>query len=185
MSDSRFGPLAPLAGIWEGAKGADKAPDDDRVSVEHNAYRERLVLEPLQEVNNHEQTLFVLRYNTVVWRIGATEPFHEEMGYFMWDPDNKQVVKSFTVPRGCMVMAGGTAEPDARSFKMQAELGSQSYGICSNPWMAEEFKTEHYEIDIDIHDDNSFSYVEDTVLRIKGQSELFHHIDKNTLQRIE
>ena len=82
-------------------------------------------------------------------------------------------------------MAGGTAEPDARSFKMQAELGSQSYGICSNPWMAEEFKTEHYEIDIEIHDDNSFSYVEDTVLRIKGQSELFHHIDKNTLQRIE
>ena len=37
---------------------------------------------------------------------------------------------------------------------------------------------------VTVHDENSFSYEEDTQLQIKGQSELFHHIDKNTLKRL-
>jgi hypothetical protein len=42
-----LGPLAALAGVWEGDKGDDKAPDDDRVSVEHNLFRERMTFEPI------------------------------------------------------------------------------------------------------------------------------------------
>jgi hypothetical protein len=180
-----LGPLAPLAGIWEGDKGDDKAPDDDRASVEHNLFRERIVLEPIGEVNNHEQTLYGLRYSTMAWRIGAEGSFHEEVGYWLWDADNKQVIKSFIVPRGNTVMAGGTAEADARSFEMVAELGSETYGICSNKFLAEEFKLVRFELRIDIHDEDSFSYDEDTVLQIKGQDELFHHRDKNTLRRVK
>jgi hypothetical protein len=37
---------------------------------------------------------------------------------------------------------------------------------------------------VTIHDDQSFSYEEDTQLKIQGQKDLFHHIDKNTLKRI-
>jgi hypothetical protein len=82
-------------------------------------------------------------------------------------------------------MAGGTAEPDAKSFEMKAELGSETYGICSNKWLADELKTIRFEVRIDVHDNNSFSYDEDTVIQIKDQAELFHHRDKNTLTRVE
>jgi len=180
-----LGPLAVLAGVWEGAKGADVAPDDDRVSVENNAYRERLVLEPIGEVTNHEQILYGLRYSTLVWRLTEDQPFHEEMGYWLWDAANKQVIKSFTVPRGYTVMAGGPAEANAKSFRMEANLGSETYGINSNQWLAGEFKTTHYEISIEVHDENSFSYDEDTVIEITGQQEPFHHTDRNTLTRVE
>jgi hypothetical protein len=179
-----LGPLAALAGVWEGDKGDDKAPDDDRVSVEHNLFRERMTFEPIGEVNNHEQSLYGLRYATQAWRIGADDTFHEEVGYWLWDAANNQVIRCFIVPRGITVMAGGTAEADATSFEMIAEVGSETYGICSNKFLAEEFRTVRYEVRIDIHDYGSFSYDEDTVLQIKGQDELFHHRDRNTLQRV-
>ena len=88
------------------------------------------------------------------------------------------------VPRGVMVIAGGTVEPAAREFHLAAEVGSETYGICSNLFLDREFKTVRYELKVTIHDANSFSYEEDTQLQIKGQSELFHHIDKNTLKRL-
>lgn len=179
-----LGPLGPLAGTWEGDRGDDIAPDDDRVSIENNKYRERLVLEPIGEVENHEQKLYGLRYSTLVWRISNGELFHEEMGYWLWDPANQQVIKSFTVPRGYTVMAGGAAAPNARSFALAAELGSETYGICSNKWLADEFKTVRFDMQVELHADGSFSYAEDTVIQIKGQDELFHHTDKNTLTRV-
>ena len=51
-----LGPLASLAGEWEGEKGADVAPSDDR-GTERNAFRERLRFEPFGPVKNHEQEL--------------------------------------------------------------------------------------------------------------------------------
>ncbi|MBT3366990.1 MAG: FABP family protein [Nitrospina sp.] len=179
-----LGPLAPLAGTWEGDKGDDTAPDDDPRKVENNKYRERLVLDPFGPVNNHAQTLYGLRYSTTAWRLEAENPFHEELGYWLWDPSEKQVMRCFIVPRGVTVMAGGTVEPEAREFHLAAEAGSETYGICSNKFLVQEFKTVRYELKVTVHDANSFSYEEDTQLQIKGQSELFHHIDKNTLKRL-
>ena len=57
-----LGPLAQLAGTWEGDKGDDSAPDDDPREKEINKYRERLVLDPFGPVNNHAQVLYGLRY---------------------------------------------------------------------------------------------------------------------------
>ncbi len=179
-----LGPLAPLAGIWEGDKGDDTAPDDDPREKEINKYRERLVLEAFGPVNNHAQTLYGLRYSTTAWRLGEESAFHEELGYWLWDPAEKQVLRCFIVPRGVAVIAGGTVEPNAREFHLEADVGSETYGICSNLFLDREFKTVRYELKVTIHDANSFSYEEDTQLKIKGQSELFHHIDKNTLKRI-
>jgi hypothetical protein len=42
---SKLGPLAPLAGVWEGEKGEDVAPSDDR-GTEHNKFHERMTFEP-------------------------------------------------------------------------------------------------------------------------------------------
>ncbi len=177
-----LGPLAPLAGIWEGDKGDDTAPSDNR-GTESNKFRERMTFEPMGPVNNHEQVLYGLRYTTTAWPLGASDPFHEELGYWLWDAQAKQVLRCFIVPRGVTVIAGGTVEPDARSFELAADAGSQTYGICSNRFLDKEFKTVRYELKVTIHDDQSFSYEENTQLQIKGRKDLFHHIDKNTLQR--
>lgn len=179
-----LGPLAALAGVWEGDKGDDVAPSDDR-GTERNKFRERLVLEPIAPVNNHEQTLHGLRYATTVWRIGEQAPFHEEVGYWLWDPKDKQVLRCFIVPRGIAVIAGGTVEPTARAFALAADVGSATYGICSNRFLDREFKTVRYEVNVTIHDADTFAYDEDTQIRITGQDQLFHHRDKNTLKRVK
>ncbi len=44
--------------------------------------------------------------------------FHEELGYWLWDAQAKQVLRCFMVRRGVTVIAGGTAEPDARAFRL-------------------------------------------------------------------
>ena len=96
MTTSKLGPLAPLVGVWEGTKGDDVAPSDDR-GTENNKYRERLVFEDIGLVENHEQRLFGLRYKTMAWRIGADDPFHEELWYWLWDGNAKQVMRCFTM----------------------------------------------------------------------------------------
>lgn len=178
-----LGPLAALAGTWEGEKGDDTAPSDDR-GTETNKFRERMTFVPFGPVKNHEQVLYGLRYSTTAWRLGEESPFHEELGYWLWDAKEKQVMRCFIVPRGVTVIAGGTVQPDAKSFELSADVGSETYGICSNKFLDKEFKTVIYELNVTIHDDQSFSYEEDTQLKIKNQADLFHHIDKNTLRRV-
>ena len=178
-----LGPLGPLVGVWEGEKGGDLAPADDR-GVENNAFREHLVLDPIGCVDNHEQRLYGLRYATTAWRIGADNPFHEEVGYWLWDAGNKQVLRCFIVPRGVAVIAGGTAEPDATSFTLSAEAGSETYGICNNQFLETEFKTLRYDLTVTVNGDGSFSYEEDTQLRLKGRDDIFHHTDANTLRQV-
>jgi len=178
-------PLAPFAGIWEGTKGIDLAPDDDRVSVERNEFSERVVLEPIGLVENHEQSLYGLRYAKTAWRLGVEDPFHEEVGYWLWDAAARQVMLTFIVPRGVTVLAGGTVEPDATAMKLSAAVGSEVFGICSGPFLDEQFKTVRYDIELTVNDDGSFSYAQNTQLQIKGQSEIFAHTDENTLRKVE
>ncbi len=178
-----LGPLRRLVGVWEGDSGEDTAPSDDR-GTELNKFRERIIAEPTGSVQNHEQDLYGLRYHTQAWRIGEAEPFHDEVGYWIWDAREKQVMKCVSIPRGTTLMAGGMVEHDAKSFKLTAKLGSSIFGICSNPFLDREFQTVSFDFEITFHDDGSFSYDEVTRLKIKGQEKIFEHRDKNRLRSI-
>ena len=180
-----LGPLATLAGIWEGAKGDDIAPDDNRTGIENNKFRERMTYEPFGPVNNHEQVLWGLRYSTTAWRLDEVDAFHEETGYWLWDPKAKQVLRCFIVPRGVTVLAGGTVEPNAKSFELKAEAGSDTYGICSNKFLDQEFKTVRYELKIKLNSDDTLEYEEHTYLKMKNSPKLFDHSDKNTFKKIK
>ena len=174
-----LGPLAPLAGSWQGDKGIDVSPS--RNGPVETKFREDLTLEPMGPVINGPQTLYALRYQMTAWPLGEDDPFHEELGYWMWDAEAGQVMRCFMVPRAVTLIAGGNAEPQAKSFSMSAEVGSETFGVLSNPFLDGAFKTVRYDLKVTIHDDGSFSYAEDTVLKIHGQKELFHHTDQNTL----
>ena len=179
-----LGPLAPLVGVWEGAQGDDIAPSDDR-GTENNKYRERMVFEPFGPQTNHEQILYGLRYSTTAWRLGEPEPFHEDIGYWIWDVQDKQITKTFVIPRGIAVLAGGTVEPDSKMFTIQASEGSRNYGFCHNLFLEKEFKIVGFKLTLNIPDSKSFSYEQTTTLKIKGRTDLFQHVDKNVLNRVK
>ena len=179
-----LGPLAALAGVWEGDKGDDVAPSDDR-GTETNKYRERMTFIPIGAVDNHEQKMFGLRYATVAYRIGIPDPFHEEVGYWIWEPAHKQVLRCFLIPRGISIIAGGKVDPGATAFRLTAEVGSVTHGICSNEFLDREFKTLKYTMDLKFLGPDSLSYDQTTTLQIKGQPQPFAHTDKNMLKRVE
>jgi len=174
--------LAALAGIWEGDQGIDFS----RVHSQEieTRYRERIVFEPLGPVRNGPQVLYGLRYAMTAWRLGEEDAFHEELGYWLWDAGNKQVLRCFMVPRGVLINAGGDAEADSTRFHLSAAVGSETYGILSNKYLDESYKTMNYTLDVDISTDGQFSYKEDTQLWIPVNDAIFHHTDQNTLTRV-
>jgi len=176
-----LGPLTPLAGTWEGEDGIDISPS--RTGSVETKFRERLTFEPMGPVVNGPQVLYGLRYATVAWPLGQEKPFHEEVGYCVWDARSQQVMRCFIVPRGVTVQAGGLADPKATMFEMAAEVGSDTFGITSNPFLDQAFKTVYFKVTVTIHDHNRFSYSEDTQLKIDGLADIFHHTDQNTLVR--
>lgn len=178
---THLGPLAVLAGTWEGNKGVDISPAKDGSQETH--FRERITFEPIGPVVNGPQVLYGLRYTTVAWPLIQEQPFHEEVGYWLWDNERKQVMRCFIVPRGVVVNAGGTSEPGAKEFSMTAEAGSEVYGILSNPFLEKFMKTVRYELTVTIHEPWKFSYKEDTQLQISGHTDVFHHTDHNTLEK--
>jgi hypothetical protein len=182
MNIELYGPLFPLAGTWQGSLGDDTAPGDDR-GVEKNSFREQMIFTPLGPAMNHEQVLYVLSYARTAWRLREDAPFHLQMGYWLWDPAAKQVMHSLMIPRGLTVLAGGSAEADSRVLRVSAQYGSSTFGICSNPFLDREFRTVRYDATITFNSSHSLSYEEDTQLQIKGQDAVFHHVDKNSLEK--
>lgn len=179
-----LGPLQNLVGTFKGSIGDDIAPSDDR-GTENNKFHEVIVFTHMLPAANHEQTLYGLRYHQQVFRHGEEYPFHDQVGYWHWDPKAKLVMQSLSIPRAMAVLAGGHAEHDSKSFKLRAELGSKTFGIASNPFLDKEFQTVEYEIQITLLDEDTFSYDQVTHIKIKGQPKIFEHRDKNTLKRIK
>jgi hypothetical protein len=189
---ANLGPLRPLAGIWTSAEGADVHPvgegsditgpviDDD----EHNVFVERYELQPIDPQTNGPQLFYGLRYHTHIVKPGEVETFHDQVGYWLWEPAAGNVVHSLTIPRGQAVLAGGSAAPDATEFEVRAELGSEVYGILSNPFLDRSFRTVSLRMRVTVHDDGTWSYEEHTMMQIPGREGLVDHVDRNTLRRI-
>ena len=179
-----LGPLEGLEGVWEGDGGKDVSPADDAREEKINLYRERMVFEPTGQVDNHDQTLFGLRYSTCAWRLDESDPFHEDQGYWLWDANSSQVFRCFTVPRGVSVNAGGVVAPDASKFTLVAKAGDPVYGVSCNPFLGERFRVDHFEITLTRVDKNTIHYWENTVMTIAGRAAPFEHTDENTLTRV-
>lgn len=177
-----LGPLQYLVGIWEGDKGIDVAPSKDR-STKQNLYRERMEFTPMDDVHNHEQHLGAVRYKTTIWPQGSKDPFHEEVGYWLWDPERKEVLRCFLIPRGISIIAGGAAGQNAKSYTLEANSGDCTHGICCNKFLDEEFKTVRYVCKIEC-DGETLKYEQISTLKLKGREALFDHTDTNTLKKV-
>jgi hypothetical protein len=179
---ANLGPLGALAGIWEGAKGLDVNPYID--APRRQAYVERIEAQPIDPQSNGPQLLYGLRYHTRVTKPGEIETYHDQVGYWLWEPATGLIMHSLTIPRGQAVLAIGHAAADAKSFEVAATRGSTVNGISSAPFLEAAFRTDAFTLQVTINPDGTWSYFEDTVLQVRGRPEPFHHTDRNTLARV-
>jgi hypothetical protein len=177
-----LGPLRPLAGVWEGLKGHDEHPVEG--GSEESEFVERIELQPLDPQTNGPQLFYGLRYHVHVVKPGETATFHDQVGYWLWEPATKTVIQTIAIPRAQVLMATGSAEQDSKEFELVARQGSATFGICSNPFLQQAFRTTEYRIRVTVNPDGTWSYDEDTVLVVLGRDEPFHHRDRNTLRKI-
>jgi hypothetical protein len=94
------------------------------------------------------------------------------------------VTHTVAIPRRQVLLAAGTAAPDATEFEVTAAVGSEVYGILSNPFLDTAFRTLSFRMRVTTHTDGTWSYEEDTLLQVAGRDEPVHHIDRNTLRRV-
>ena len=179
-----LGPLEALVGTWEGDAGVDVAFSHSRGMIGETCYRERTTFSPFGPVENGTQVLFGLDYRMAAWRPDEDIPFHTEIGYWLWDAAAGQVMRCFMVPRGSTVLAGGPATADARTFTLQAEVGSETYGILSNAYLAKAARTVLYQVTTTIEDDGSLSYRSTTTIEHARCDEPLAHTDENRLVRV-
>ena len=183
---NEWGPLWRLAGEWESDRGGlDTAYSHAREEVLGTPYRERCSMKPFGPVDNGNQHLYGLDYKSAMWRGDEENPFHTEVGYWLWDAADQQVMRCFLIPRGSALIAGATVNADAISFTMEAALGSEEYGILSNKFLAAQAKTVRYEVKIDVNEAGDvFSYEEVSIIEHGKLPEHLSHTDNNTLHRI-
>lgn len=179
---SEWGPLGPLAGEWEGEGGLDTAFSHKENQVLDTRYLEKCTLKPFGPVENGSQCLFGLDYRSAMWRGDEENPFHTEVGYWLWDAAAGELVRGFVVPRGITVLAGGFTSAHADTFTLRAEQGEGRYSIGENQYLAKNASTLSYEVTVTSTGD-TWSYRETTMLRMNEFDSPFAHVDHNTLRR--
>ena len=179
---ANLGPLRAMAGVWEGRKGVDLNPKAD--GPERREFIERIELQPIDAQANGPQLFYGLRYHIHINTLEEETTFHDQVGYWLWEPATGLVLQTLSIPRGQAAIAAGQALPDATLFSLTAERGQTEYGICSTAFLEYAFRTDSYRIDVTINADGTWSYISDTMLQVKGRPEPFRHRDRNTLTKV-
>ncbi|MBS0364006.1 MAG: FABP family protein [Proteobacteria bacterium] len=177
---ANLGPLRPLAGIWEGRKGIDLNPKAD--GPERREYIERIEMQPIDPQPNGPQLIYGLRYHIHINTEEEDTTFHDQVGYWLYEPATGLVMQTLAIPRGQTALAAGKG--DAKGLKVRAERGALNYGIASTDFLEYAFRTDSYELTVTFNPDGSWSYVSDTTLKVHGRDEPFRHLDRNTLTKV-
>jgi hypothetical protein len=180
---ANLGPLRRLAGVWlSDHEGVDVSPK--AAGPERRVYREHIRMEPIDPQANGPQLLYGLRYHIHIDTAEELITFHDQVGYWLWEPATGMIMQTIAIPRGQVVLAGGKAGVDDKRISVEARRGDTRFGICSTTFLEEAFRTDYYRIDITFNDDGSWTYVTRTDLAVRGKEPAFNHHDTNTLRRI-
>ncbi len=179
---ANLGPLRHLAGRWEGTMSRDVKPTADGGASQQ--YVEHIDMRPIDPQTNGPQLLYGLRYHIHIVKPGEVETYHDQVGYWLWEPATGNITYTLTIPRAQIALLEGKADADATSFTVEATRGSTQNGICSGAFLEENFKTTAAKMTITVEDDDHWSYEEVTTLEIKGVPAPFDHTDRNRLRRV-
>src|SRR5258707_1309535 len=118
---ANLGPLRPLAGTWESDGGVDISPKAD--GPERRVYRERIRMDPIDPQPNGPQLLYGLRYHIHINTPEEDITFHDQVGYWLWEPATGMIMQSIAIPRGQVVLAGRNAPPDDKRLSVEGGGG--------------------------------------------------------------
>ncbi|MGY4396680.1 hypothetical protein ACVWZA_001865 [Sphingomonas sp. UYAg733] len=166
-----------------GAQGCRSHPKAD--GPERRTFIERIVFEPIDPQANGRQLFYGLRYHIHITTEEEDITFHDQIGYWLWEPTTGLILQTVANPRGQVAIASGQASADADHLSPVAERGQTEYGICSTAFLEYAFRTDRYQIDVTFNPNGSWSYITGTMLTVHGRSEPFAHRDGNTLLRVE
>ena len=178
---ANLGPLTRLAGIWEGMKGVDLNPK--AAGPERRQFLERIEMQPIDPQANGPQLFYGLRYHVHIVASDENTSFHDQLGYWLYEPATGLVVQTLAIPRAQVALSSGRASPDGSKIVIRAERGGPGYGICSTDFLEWAFRTDFFELEITFEPDGGWSYVSTTVLDVRGQGP-FQHIDRNRLKKV-
>jgi hypothetical protein len=139
-------------------------------------------MEPIDPQANGPQLLYGLRYHVHINTPDEAITFHDQVGYWLWEPATGLVMQTVSIPRGQVALASGRADGDR--LVVSAKRGETSYGICSTDFLEHAFRTDSYTLEITFNPDGTWSYISDTMLAVRGQEGIFQHRDRNTLHKI-
>lgn len=184
----RLGPLTPLVGEWEGDVGVDFSYHNADGVTGETGYFEKAWFKPIATTVNGKQSLEGLTYQMTAWRHGEEDmdPFHDEVGYLLWEKATGIVMRVVVFGRGIAILAGGQAEPRAKKIEFTATPGEANYGILQNEYLSENAELINFTGSFTFEGDGKFSYEQTLVLKLAamGGKEM-NHTDRNTLHRVK
>ena len=179
---ANLGPLTRLAGVWQGAKGVDLNPKAG--GPERRDFLERIEMQPIDPQPNGPQLFYGLRYHVHIVSTDEDTSFHDQVGYWLYEPATGLVVQTVALPRAQTALAGGRASADGSRITVRAERGTPGYGISSTDFLEWAFRTDSYELEVSFLPDGGWSYVSTTLLQVRGRAAPFRHVDRNTLAKV-
>ncbi|WP_380872520.1 FABP family protein [Sphingomonas sp. DBB INV C78] len=179
---ANLGPLARLAGRWEAEKGVDINPKAD--APERRVFVERIAFDAIDPQANGPQLFYGLRYHIHITTKEEDITFHDQVGYWLWEPATGLILQTLAIPRGQVALAAGQAKIGDDQLTLTATRGQTQDGICSTAFLEYGFRTDNYRIDVTFHGDDAWSYDIRTTLMVHGRSEPFEHHDQNRLRRV-
>jgi len=107
------------------ARSDDEDPGehtDDHYGIRPETCHERYEAQPIDRQTNGPQLFYGLRYHTHIVKPGEVETFHDQVGYWLWEPATGTVTLLEAIPRAQVPMAVGRAMPDRAAVEPQAHV---------------------------------------------------------------
>ena len=179
---ANLGPLTRLAGVWEGLKGVDLNPKAE--GPERRDYLERIEMQPIDPQPNGPQLFYGLRYHVHIFASDEETTFHDQVGYWLYEPATGLIMQTLAIPRGQTALSHGKAKAGDHTITVSSARDTPGYGICSTDFLEWAFRTDAFRLDITFHENGDWSYVSDTTLIVRGRDEPFRHLDRNRLHKV-
>ena len=107
---------------WPGCGRAPRATTSTRSPAARSATCSSSATssQPIDPQTNGPQLFYGLRYHTHIVKPGEVETFHDQVGYWLWEPAAETVTLTLAIPRAQVLLAAGPATADATEFELTA-----------------------------------------------------------------
>ena len=113
-------------------------------------------------------------------------PFHDEVGYMLWDKAMGQVMRVVVFGRGIAILAGSAAKPRDKKINLKAKPDDPNYGILQNKYLSQRAELMGFQGAFWLNDDGTFSYEQTLELKLAAiGGKVMKHTDRNTLHLVK